>query len=69
MLHYFDDMPTADMAEALEIAPSTVLSRLARAREALKGAMAPPKPAAAALAPTALATALVTTPMTALRKV
>ena len=69
VLHYFDDMPTADMAEALEIAPGTVLSRLARAREALKGAMAPPKPAAAALAPTALATTLATPPKTALRKV
>ena len=41
VLYYFDDMPTAQMAEALEIAPGTVLSRLARAREALKGAMAP----------------------------
>lgn len=42
VLHYFDDMPTAQIAEALEIAPGTVLSRLARAREALKTAMAPP---------------------------
>ena len=42
VLHYFDDMPTAQIAEALEIAPGTVLSRLARAREALKAAMAPP---------------------------
>lgn len=42
VLHYFDDMPTAQMAEALEIAPGTVLSRLARARDALKAAMAPP---------------------------
>ena len=56
--YYFDDMPTADMAEALEIAPGTVLSRLARARDALKAAMASPKPAAAALAPTAHVTAL-----------
>lgn len=39
VLHYFDDMPTAQMAEALEIAPGTVLSRLARAREALKTAL------------------------------
>lgn len=39
VLHYFDDMPTAHMAEALEIAPGTVLSRLARARDALKAAM------------------------------
>ncbi|WP_239512256.1 sigma factor-like helix-turn-helix DNA-binding protein, partial [Raoultella planticola] len=26
VLYYFDDMPTARMAEALEIAPGTVLS-------------------------------------------
>lgn len=39
VLYYFDDMPTAQMAEALEVAPGTVLSRLARARAALKGAM------------------------------
>ena len=42
VLYYFDDMPTLQMAEALEIAPGTVLSRLARAREALKTAMLPP---------------------------
>ncbi len=42
VLYYFDDMPTAQMAEALEVAPGTVLSRLARARAALKAAMAPP---------------------------
>ena len=42
MLYYFDDMPTAQMAEALDIAPGTVLSRLARAREALKNALQPP---------------------------
>lgn len=36
VLFYFDDMPTAQMAEALEIAPGTVLSRLSRARDALK---------------------------------
>ncbi len=39
VLFYFDDMPTAQMANALEIAPGTVLSRLARARDALKLAM------------------------------
>lgn len=51
VLHYFDDMPTAQIAEALEIAPGTVLSRLARARDALKAAMsAPPRPAAASVA-------------------
>jgi len=44
VLHYFDDMPTAQIAEALEIAPGTVLSRLARAREALKNALAVPAP-------------------------
>lgn len=42
VLHYFDDMPTAQIAEALEIAPGTVLSRLARARAALKTAMTTP---------------------------
>ncbi len=42
VLYYFDDMPIAQMAEALEIAPGTVLSRLARARDALKAVMAGP---------------------------
>ena len=42
VLFYFDDMPTAQMAEALEIAPGTVLSRLARARDALKQVMGVP---------------------------
>ena len=51
VLYYFDDMPTARMAEALEIAPGTVLSRLARAREALKGAMAGPRRAPQASLP------------------
>lgn len=41
VLYYFDDMPTAQMAEALEIAPGTVLSRLSRARDALKAVLAP----------------------------
>lgn len=41
VLYYFDDMPTSLMAEALEIAPGTVLSRLARARTALRAAMLP----------------------------
>ncbi|MBC7619745.1 MAG: RNA polymerase sigma factor [Candidatus Saccharibacteria bacterium] len=41
VLFYFDDMPTLQMAEALDIAPGTVLSRLARARDALKAAMRP----------------------------
>ena len=39
VLFYFDDMPTAQMAEALDIAPGTVLSRLSRARDALKAAL------------------------------
>ena len=42
VLFYFDDMPTTQMAEALEIAPGTVLSRLARARDALKVVMGVP---------------------------
>lgn len=41
VLFYFDDMSTAEMAEALEIAPGTVLSRLARAREALRLVLEP----------------------------
>ena len=49
VLYYFDDMPTAQMAEALEVAPGTVLSRLARARDALKAAMQPPTRPQAAL--------------------
>lgn len=47
VLYYFDDMPTPRMAEALEIAPGTVLSRLARARDALKAVMEPPARAVA----------------------
>jgi RNA polymerase sigma-70 factor (ECF subfamily) len=46
VLYYFDDMSTTQMAEALEIAPGTVLSRLARARDALRAAMGP-RPVAA----------------------
>ena len=46
VLYYFDDMPTAQMAEALDIAPGTVLSRLARARDALKAALQEPARAA-----------------------
>lgn len=41
VLFYFDDMPTAMMAEALDVAPGTVLSRLSRARAALKAALEP----------------------------
>lgn len=41
VLFYFDDMPTARMAEALDVAPGTVLSRLARARDALKRVLEP----------------------------
>jgi RNA polymerase sigma factor (sigma-70 family) len=59
VLYYFDDMPTARMAEALEVAPGTVLSRLARARDALKAAMAPPGlPAQAQPAETGKVTAM-----------
>ena len=47
VLFYFDDMPTTQMAEALEIAPGIVLSRLARARDALKLAMGVPVPSKA----------------------
>ena len=50
VLFYFDDMPTAQMAEALEVAPGTVLSRLSRAREALKAALQPVVPAQAPVA-------------------
>jgi len=50
VLYYFDDMPTAQMAEALEVAPGTVLSRLARARDALKAALGPAQPAASSRA-------------------
>lgn len=35
-LFYFEDMPVAEMALALDVAPGTVLSRLNRAREALR---------------------------------
>ena len=64
VLYYFDDMPTAQMAEALEIAPGTVLSRLARAREALKAAMtSPARPRAGA------ASRIVAVAPTPLRKV
>ena len=52
VLYYFDDMPTQSMAEALEVAPGTVLSRLARARDALRAAMSPPAVAAGSQAPT-----------------
>src|SRR5262249_21145032 len=47
VLYYFDDMPTAQMAEALDIAPGTVLSRLSRARDALKAALEQAAPAPA----------------------
>ena len=60
VLYYFDDMPTAQMADALEIAPGTVLSRLARARDALKAAMSPPERATASTAAPATASAQVT---------
>ena len=62
VLFYFDDMPTAQMAEALDVAPGTVLSRLARAREALKAALRP-SPA------TAVVVATPAPPASRLRKV
>lgn len=40
-LFYFEDMAVSDMAMALEIAPGTVLSRLSRAREAMRAVMTP----------------------------
>jgi RNA polymerase sigma-70 factor (ECF subfamily) len=43
-LFYFEDMPVADMALALEVAPGTVLSRLSRAREAFRLVMQPKHP-------------------------
>jgi RNA polymerase sigma factor (sigma-70 family) len=39
-LFYFEDMPVAEMALALEVAPGTVLSRLSRARELVRQRMA-----------------------------
>ncbi|POR12848.1 RNA polymerase sigma-70 factor (ECF subfamily) [Melaminivora alkalimesophila] len=51
VLYYFDDMSTAQMAEALDIAPGTVLSRLARARDALKAALGPAPAASAGVIP------------------
>ena len=47
-LFYFEDMPVSDMAIALEIAPGTVLSRLNRAREAMRAVMIPAPASAAA---------------------
>ena len=49
-LFYFEDMPVADMALALDVAPGTVLSRLNRARDALRMRM---QPAAAPAEPSA----------------
>src|SRR3989344_5354137 len=42
VLFYFDDMPTAQIAEGLETAPGTVLSRLARPRGAPQRVMGVP---------------------------
>lgn len=46
-LFYFEDMPVAEMAVALDVAPGTVLSRLDRAREALRRRIDAPARAAA----------------------
>lgn len=35
-LHYWEEMPIAEIAEVLEVAPGTVKSRMARARDALR---------------------------------
>ena len=51
VLFYFDDMPTAQMAEALDVAPGTVLSRLARARRAAQGSAACAAPSRSGHAP------------------
>jgi RNA polymerase sigma factor (sigma-70 family) len=40
-LFYFEDMPVSEMALALDVAPGTVLSRLNRARDALRQRMQP----------------------------
>ena len=40
-LFYFEDMSVAEMALALDVAPGTVLSRLNRARDALRQRMQP----------------------------
>ncbi|MEO8015979.1 MAG: RNA polymerase sigma factor [Polaromonas sp.] len=58
VLFYFDDMPTAQMAEALDIAPGTVLSRLSRAREALKAVLGAPARTTAPLAAAASASSV-----------
>lgn len=52
-LFYFEDMAVAQMALALDVAPGTVLSRLNRAREALRQRMHAPTraPAPTAAAP------------------
>ena len=45
-LFYFEDMPVAEMALALDVAPGTVLSRLNRARDALRQRIQPRSAAA-----------------------
>ena len=70
VLYYFDDMPTQLMAEALEIAPGTVLSRLARARDALRAVLEPPPPGRALVpAPAPIMAPSVAPSVIALRKV
>lgn len=63
-LFYFEDMAIAEMAVALEVAPGTVLSRLDRARKALRQAL----DASGASARTACESASETAEILALRR-
>jgi RNA polymerase sigma-70 factor (ECF subfamily) len=40
-MHHLEGMPVAEIAEALHVRPGTVMSRLARAREAMRRRLAP----------------------------
>jgi RNA polymerase sigma-70 factor (ECF subfamily) len=37
VMHHLEGMPVAEIAQAMGVRPGTVMSRLARAREALRG--------------------------------
>lgn len=39
LLYYYEDMPLADIAKALDISPAAAKKRLSRAREQLRGAL------------------------------